>query len=322
MDTRIQAVYTALLRQPAWGIEDIAEHTGLSDEEVRSTLDRLTELSLLHVPTDETGRLVPVSPEVALAPALHRMEAELDARRAKLAQDRLALSTLTSAYSTLALHGGDSGIEHLVGVEAVRVRLMELAQRAKTEVCTFAPGGALSAAALEASRPLDEQNLSRGIRMRTVYLDSVRNDTATVGYADWLASVGGETRTVPALPMRMIVCDQRVAVLPLNTEDSRQGAFLIRYPSIVTALTELFDAVWAGATPLGTPPEAADGEAPSHRELALLGMLVSGLTDEGVARKMGVSLRTVRRNMAELMKRLDSQSRFQAGAEAVRRGWL
>ncbi|WP_234373185.1 LuxR C-terminal-related transcriptional regulator [Streptomyces sp. H-KF8] len=51
-------------------------------------------------------------------------------------------------------------------------------------------------------------------------------------------------------------------------------------------------------------------------------MLGDGLTDEGISRKMGVSIRTVRRTMADLMRRLNAQSRFQAGTEAVRRGWI
>jgi len=51
-------------------------------------------------------------------------------------------------------------------------------------------------------------------------------------------------------------------------------------------------------------------------------MLENGFTDEGISRKMDVSIRTVRRTMADLMKRLNAQSRFQAGAEAVRRGWI
>ncbi|MFF6867959.1 LuxR C-terminal-related transcriptional regulator [Streptomyces sp. NPDC003444] len=50
-------------------------------------------------------------------------------------------------------------------------------------------------------------------------------------------------------------------------------------------------------------------------------MLEDGLTDEGISRKTGVSIRTVRRTMADLMKRLNAQSGFQVGAEAVRRGW-
>ncbi|WP_155354621.1 LuxR C-terminal-related transcriptional regulator [Acrocarpospora macrocephala] len=51
-------------------------------------------------------------------------------------------------------------------------------------------------------------------------------------------------------------------------------------------------------------------------------MLLEGQTDEGAARRLGLSLRTVRRSMSSLMTRLGARSRFQAGARAVQRGWL
>jgi DNA-binding CsgD family transcriptional regulator/sugar-specific transcriptional regulator TrmB len=320
IDRATHDVYRSLLLHPSWTLEDIARETGLPAAEVRSALDRLTRLSLLHEAADH--QFVPVSPEIVLSPLLLRKEAELDEQRARLTQERAALAALSSDYAALAAHRADSGVERLEGVDAVRVRLVELAHRATLEVRTFVPGGAFSAAALEAGRPLDEQNLARGVRMRTVYLDSVRNDPATVEYATWLASLGGETRTVPALPMRMILSDHSTALIPIDADNSKLGALLIRYPGMVRALEELFDMVWESAVPLGAPPQGLPEEAPTDREAALLRMLAAGLTDEGIARKMGVSLRTVRRNTADLQKRLGVQSRFQAGAEAVRRGWL
>ncbi|MEO3854275.1 LuxR C-terminal-related transcriptional regulator [Acrocarpospora sp. B8E8] len=54
----------------------------------------------------------------------------------------------------------------------------------------------------------------------------------------------------------------------------------------------------------------------------LLRMLLEGQTDERAARRLGLSLRTVRRSMSSLMTRLGARSRFQAGARAVQRGWL
>ncbi|WP_324605222.1 helix-turn-helix transcriptional regulator [Streptomyces sp. NRRL WC-3549] len=79
--------------------------------------------------------------------------------------------------------------------------------------------------------------------------------------------------------------------------------------------------VWERATPLGDAPSPTH-EGPSERDLALLKMLQDGFTDEGIARKPGVSIRTVRQLMADLLKRLSAQSRAQAGAEAVRLGRL
>ena len=63
-------------------------------------------------------------------------------------------------------------------------------------------------------------------------------------------------------------------------------------------------------------------EALSAAELLLLTLLGDGLKDEAVARALGVSVRTVRRMVAELMHRLDARSRFQAALLAQRRGWL
>lgn len=51
-------------------------------------------------------------------------------------------------------------------------------------------------------------------------------------------------------------------------------------------------------------------------------MLAAGLTDEAAAKRLGVSLRTVRRIMAGLMDRLQASSRFEAGLKAAQKGWL
>jgi DNA-binding CsgD family transcriptional regulator len=62
--------------------------------------------------------------------------------------------------------------------------------------------------------------------------------------------------------------------------------------------------------------------SPTVSELLLLRLLADGSKDEAAARALGVSVRTVRRMVADLMRRLDARSRFQAGILAQRRGWL
>ncbi|MFD5419007.1 LuxR C-terminal-related transcriptional regulator [Streptomyces sp. NPDC127069] len=292
----------------------------MDEAEVRETLDRLTGFSLLRSASGAEP-LVPASPELGLLPLLQVMEAELDEHRARLSRDRAMLTALTSEYTARRVQNDVAGVERLVGLEAVRSRLSQLAREATSEVRAFMPGPALSQAALDASRPLDVQNLARGVRMQTVYLETVRKDPATVEYATWFAQQGGQTRTMPSLPMRLILCDRSVAVLPVKPDASEQGAFVIRLTSIVTALNQLFDLTWERATPLGEP-SVLPCDGPSERELALLRMLEDGHTDEVVARKLGVSIRTVRRLMADLLKTLNAESRFQAGVQATRRGWI
>jgi DNA-binding NarL/FixJ family response regulator len=50
--------------------------------------------------------------------------------------------------------------------------------------------------------------------------------------------------------------------------------------------------------------------------MAILRLLSAGQKDEAAARSMGVSVRTYRRRVAELMALLGAESRFQAGERA------
>jgi len=46
------------------------------------------------------------------------------------------------------------------------------------------------------------------------------------------------------------------------------------------------------------------------------------MTDPAIARHLGLSYRTARGRMAALMATLGAESRFQAGVQANRNGWL
>jgi DNA-binding NarL/FixJ family response regulator len=54
----------------------------------------------------------------------------------------------------------------------------------------------------------------------------------------------------------------------------------------------------------------------------VLELLALGAKDEVIARHLGVSLRTARRRVADLFDELGAATRFQAGVEAGRRGWV
>ena len=81
--------------------------------------------------------------------------------------------------------------------------------------------------------------------------------------------------------------------------------------------------------------KAADGQAeasvvdpadpstyPDSDTFELLTMLAAGMTDDGIARQLRVSARTVQRRVSELMEGLGARNRFQAGVQAARRGLL
>jgi DNA-binding CsgD family transcriptional regulator/sugar-specific transcriptional regulator TrmB len=315
-----EAAYLTMLRHPNAGVAELAERLDVSDQVVREALDELARLSLLRPSWEDPRLLRPVSPEIGLESLLARQEAELTRRQHQLEDGRAALAVLVADQAGRR-NPSHPNVEELVGVDAVRDRLEQLTREAQVEVATFAPGGAHSPASLDASRPLDQQLLDRGVIVRTVYLDSVRNDPATAHYAQWLTELGGQVRTVPVLPLRMIVVDRSIALVPINPEHSTAGAAVLRSPGAVAAMTALFEQVWGIAAPLGVPRAREEGGL-TAQEGAVLRLLALGETDEVVARRLGVSVRTVRRIASELMVQLGARSRFQAGARAVERGWL
>lgn len=320
VNDRLLDVYASVVRRQGRGISEIAEHLEMTEAHVRGCLDELAELSMLYPATHATTP-VALNPEVGLGALLNRRDTEIQRQQAQLAAARTAVAELAAVYSTHHGYWGNRSLEQLDDLATVRARLIELAEQAQYELLSFMPGGAQSREALEASRPLDEKSLSAGVRIQTLYLDSVRNDRATTEYARWLAGLGGEIRTIPSLPVRMLVVDRSVAVLPTDPENSGAGAVVVKAPGVLAALVYTFEAAWAQGQALDGARPSGPGEV-TAQELELLKLLELGSTDEVAARKLGVSLRTVRRMMADIMGRLGARSRFEAGLLAVRAGWM
>ncbi|MGW2211310.1 hypothetical protein [Streptomyces sp. NPDC001781] len=319
-------LYRTMLARPDSGIASLAQELGWSDEQVRRGLDELADLSLLSGPPQPgaTGGLRVISPQLALDLLLSRQSAEVARRQQELAESRAAAAALIAGYGAGAAaqeerHG--DGVEKLYGVAAVRQKISELADRAERETASFAPGGAQPADNRAASLPVAQRLVDRGIRARTVYQDSIRNDPDSVEHAEWHVARGNQIRTVAALPMRMHIVDSAVALVPLDPADSSRGAAVIQEPGAVAAFIALYEAVWVTAVPLGEPARRSlEDPGSQHREL--LRLLAQGCTDEAAARRLGVSLRTERRLISELMTQLEARSRFQLGQKAMERGYL
>nr|WP_269781601.1 LuxR C-terminal-related transcriptional regulator [Nocardia bovistercoris] len=84
-------------------------------------------------------------------------------------------------------------------------------------------------------------------------------------------------------------------------------------------LVKTFDVLWALAAPISVNPSA---EELDERDKAILTLMGLGATDDTIARRLGMSRRTVVRRTARLLERLGASTRFQAGVQATRRGWL
>ncbi|MUN36793.1 helix-turn-helix domain-containing protein [Actinomadura litoris] len=315
-------LYRAILDNPKYGVDQLGELLGWSPEQVRGVLDELAELSLVRPSWEQPETLLAVNPAVGFSSLLAREEQELLRRQQELAANRRAVMELIEQHSRQR-HLHHPEVEHLAGLDEVRLRIEELAAACEAELMAFAPRGAQSREAMEASRPLDQAILRRGVLVRTVYVQSIYNDSLTLEYAQWLSEAGALVRTYGALSQRLLIYDREAALVPVDPDEESSGALLVRGTGIVNALCEHFEAVWDKSAELSlSHPRRRGGDDLTPQQMAVLRLLADGHTDETIARRLGVSLRTTRRITAELMQMLGARSRFQAGVRAVERGIL
>ena len=157
--------------------------------------------------------------------------------------------------------------------------------------------------------------VASGRRSRAIYPLRALNDVPEVLQAR--IDQGEEVRVIDAMPTRLMVISGTHALLPEPIGYRDEPRLLVRQGALVEALTLLFELYWERSVSV---PVA--GRAGGDQRTFLLRQLASGAKDEQIARTLGLSLRTVRRRVADLMIELGVDTRFQAGAEAVRRGWL
>ncbi|MFJ9712393.1 LuxR C-terminal-related transcriptional regulator [Streptomyces sp. NPDC101234] len=316
-----EAVYRMMLAHPKENIAHWAARLDISETAVRDALDQLSELALVRPCTEDQSQVRPVNPLLGFEALLARQQADLAAQQQKLEESRAAIAEAISRYGQEYAVSSGGGIQYIEGVEAIREHLELLNAKVQDEFLTFAPGGAQTAANMAASRPLNRRLLDRGIRMRTVYLDSIRHDPPTMAHAEWLESLGARIRTAPSLPNRIIVIDRRTALVAADSGNTAAGAVLIDNPGTVTLMCALFESVWQAAEPLSARAAPPSGGL-SRQQAEVLRLMARGNTDESIAKSLGISDRTVRRIAAGLLEYLDARSRFQAGAHAVQRGYL
>lgn len=156
-----------------------------------------------------------------------------------------------------------------------------------------------------------------GRRVRAIY--PARALTEAPQMLRTRAEIGEEIGVVPSVLTRMVVVGPRRAILPEPLGVGSPTRVVIRQPAIVGILQAYFDELWDSATRV--EPSGGQIGRQDQRRL-LLAELADGVKDEQIARNLDLSLRTVRRRVAALMTELGVDTRFQAGVEAVRRGWL
>lgn len=317
-----ERAYQRLVAGPSEAVDDLAAGLGLETGVAATVLAGLEEKGLVARSVADPTRFAASPPAVALGAILTEREEGL--RRAQV-----ALATLAQAYRT----GDDERtltdvIEVVHGPQAVGQRFLQLQRGARKEVMAFVKA---SVAVVSPEENDDEERaLERGVSYRLViearafdrpgYFDEVRQ----------LVGSGGACRIRDSVPIRLLVVDRELALLPLTGADDRgSGALLVHPSGLLDALVALFELTWADGhefSPTGDGRgdwSAGDDATPlDDVDHQLLTLLLHGLTDQAIGGQLGMSQRTVQRRVHHLMQRAGVTSRFQLGHAAAGRQWL
>ncbi|WP_405587682.1 LuxR C-terminal-related transcriptional regulator [Streptomyces sp. NBC_01190] len=293
----------------------------LSAEQVKEALVALEQRGLLHPVQGDSGRIRVVDPALVAAVITDPIERVIRDETARLQSVRAQFAALRERY----LDGQRPKMlpaELIPRVEEVRAALNRASAECTEEILSSQPGGSRNPRVLEEALARDRDILERGVRMRTLYHHTARFNGPSQSYVAALSGLGAEYRTAHELFGRLIVFDRKVAFIPEAGDAPPWGGVLIREPSIVHFLCDIFEQTWTKAEPYSDA--AADGLEVVSRDIdrTIARLLAAGLKDETIARRLGMSLRTTRRHIADIMESVGAESRFQAGVLMATRGLL
>jgi DNA-binding CsgD family transcriptional regulator len=323
------SVYRFLLSSKGATPEHISAVLNLAPEVVDDALNTLKLLSIVWTSRKDPQRFRVSSPEQGITALVAAHENEILHRSHKIRSAMSLIGALTAEYRESRLGDSEGGVEVLHDTEHTWRRVSELASGAGREgtgkEVAICGGGEQIADVVDliASWQRDESYQDRTVRC--VFPHSVTKNPKRRNYARQLSEWNVRVRTASSVPTQMVVIESTSAVLHDPEELGTGGALVVHARGVVNALSHHFSLLWEAASPLGgTVEEGSDSSvrALTAAEETVLRMLADGLTDEAIARRLDVSIRTVRRMIAKLVQALGSRSRFEAAVLATKRGWV
>lgn len=290
---------------------EIASALGLSETDSAATVESLTKAGL--VATTDVDTVAPIEPSTGLQRLTRARESEL--RAAELAA--------TNAYRQFRRSVWQQSPDDVVEVItapyiAERVQLEEAA--ATKEVLRFDSPPYTSQ---RGPNDLEVENLKRGVAYRCVYA------RAAVRQPDYYAqniqpciAAGEQARVLPDVPVKLSIYDGRLAMVALSDAEMEisRSSLLIRQSSLLDALIGLFESSWRAALPMHLGTKEPSSLRPIERKI--IELLASGITDHAIAELLGISRRTLSRNLESLTTRAGVVNRFQLAVYACRNGWI
>ena len=313
-----ERVYRVLLSRRLASASDLSSALGVPARATQRLLDALAAKGLATHSPERPRRYMPVPPEFAV-------EAIVSQRQAELERARAAIPDLKKHVARLRGDADRGEVVELITSRDAERRIFEHAQHAARDEVVTLVRPPLRVTRLDTPFEQDQRRQrtarARGVRYRSIVDADYLALPGAPARVRSESESGEEIRVFPELPFKIAIFDRRTAFIPLNPHEPDGATLLVRSSALLDALYALFESLWERSTPLAFSPTGVPKIARVSRvpEAAanLIPLLAAGLNDKAIAHELDVSSATLNRRLAELMKGLDTRTRFQMGWRAA-----
>lgn len=305
-------VYRMMLRRPRWRTDQLEDVLGWPQDDVHQHVDQLLSDGLVVASADQPEAYRAIEPALALPALAVKYFRKLDDNAVRTRFGGInELITLRERYAEQYRDA-----RQLRGLDEMAATVERIVTRATSQVTMLLPR--YVPGAVEFSRHLAEAIFRRNAELRQIWAVDFVNIDPAAEHARWLNSKKAGPRFVPRVPFRAVLVDRSAAVIV----DEHDNVRVERDERALAELSAAADHLWEQGTETRQPPAVSGEQRSSERLQAVLRLLSEGLTDDAVARRLGVSVRTIRNDVASTMRVLEARSRFQAGVTAARLGLI
>jgi sugar-specific transcriptional regulator TrmB/DNA-binding CsgD family transcriptional regulator len=310
------SMYLMLVDRPAATAAEVGEFWRQASR--ASPLAVLASLEAKGLVTTLAGRPTrhaAVAPDVALDNLARVREQEI-------AKARALAGELTERWRRVGRAAVPADLIEVVVGRGATLQRSEQIQRSSTEVLII---DTPPYAAEHLGNPLESQLLAEGTTSyRCLYDRTALQVAGKYEAIRALIAEGEVARVTPGLPLKMVMGDRRVAMLPLETApESISAAAVIHPSSLLDSLHLLFETLWLQASPLtpGPVPGAQSPQRVDPLDQDVVRLLVTGLTDKAIGRQLNLAERTVQRRVHGIMQAHGVHNRLQLGIRLAKEGW-
>ncbi|MEW2619504.1 LuxR C-terminal-related transcriptional regulator [Streptomyces sp. NPDC048106] len=216
-------------------------------------------------------------------------------------------------YVSRAATSGNSDIREIHGLSTIAQAIDDALSGSRREILTAQPDGPRPREVLDDALESVRRHVAAGVVMRTLYQHTTRFDEATKEYVHKATSLGASVRTLDEFFDRLIIVDD-VAFIPANAD--RTSAVAVSEPAVVGFLRDMFNRSWDRAKPFPFVPNyaamAAKEVMPAMHD-SIKRLLINGYPDKQIARRLGISERSLQGHIATMKRELDAHNRMQMG---------